>query len=285
MNTNVSSSLIHFTNKFEYLQGIIKNGFRFSYCKEEYPKALVFNMKNYGKSHFVPHNYHFDKSGSQYDAVLIPMVSFCDIPLTRSGMHMQKYGFYGVGIDRELARSIYPQLMPVQYMSSERFRLALNEISMIFAESKNINKQITDSLKLMIGTTKVYSTLRKKENVLCYEEREWRVIHSDDEETYWGWGLKDKRTKEAYNNRLHSNSDLAYLSFIVVEDSEGAKIVEENINKLITHILVQSEEEIPIIAEFIMDQNNTIFGYALSKDCRLLLISKLNSFERLSKDY
>ena len=283
MNPNVSSSLIHFTDRLEYLKGIIKNGFRFSYCKEEYPKALVNNIKNKGKAKFIPNN--ICSNEDVCNNVLIPMVSFCDIPLTRSNIHAQKYGYYGLGIDRELARDIYPQLMPVQYMSSERFRLALNEFSVIFTESKNINKQITDSVKLMIGTTKVYSILRKKKDVLCYEEREWRVIHSDNGMTKWGWGLKDRRTKKAYNNRLHSNSDLAYLSVIVVEDSESAKIVEENFNNLITHILVQNEAEIPVIAEFIMDENNTILGYALSKKCRLLLISKLNSFERLSKDY
>lgn len=283
MNPNVSSSLIHFTEKLESLKGIIKDGFRFSYCKEEYPVALVNNIKNQRETNFIPTNYCPNKKVC--NTVLIPMVSFCDIPLTRSNIHAQKYGYYGVGIDRELARNIYPQLMPVQYMSSERFRLALNEISVFFTGSKNTNSQMTDSVKLIIGTTKVYSTLRKKTKVLCYEEREWRVIHSDNGMSKWGWGLKDKRTKNAYNNRLHSNSDLAYLSFIVVEDSEGTKIVEENINKLITHILVQKETEIPVIAEFIMNENNTIFGYALSKKSRLLLISKLNSFERLSKDY
>ncbi|MBR5824827.1 MAG: hypothetical protein IKY67_11890 [Paludibacteraceae bacterium] len=283
MNPNTSSSLIHFTDRLEYLKGIIKNGFRFSYCKEEYPKALVNNIKNKGNDRFIPNN--FCSNEDVCNSVLIPMVSFCDIPLTRSKIHAQKYGYYGVGIDREFARNIYSQLMPVQYMSSERFQLALNEISIIFTESKNINRQITDSIKLMIGTAKVYSTLRKKKNVLCYEEREWRVIHSDNGMTKWGWGLKDKRTKRAYNDRLHSNSDLAYLSFIVVEDSKGTKIVERYINKLITHIFVKKEDEIPIISEFIMNENNTIFGYALSKECRLLLISKLNSFERLTKDY
>ena len=282
MNPNVSSSLIHFTDRLEYLKGILKDGFRFSYCREEYPKALVNNIKNQEKKDFIPTNCCLNENIC--NTVLIPMVSFCDIPLTRSNVHAQKYGYYGVGIDRELARDIYPQLMPVQYMSSERFRLALNDISVIFAESENINRQINDSVKLIIGTTKVYSTLRKERDVLCYEEREWRVIHSDNGITEWGWGIED-RWKKAYNDRLHSNPDLSYLSFIVVEDSEGARIVEENINKLITHILVQNETEIPEIAEFIMDENNSIFGYALPKKCRLQLISKLNSFERLSKDY
>ena len=45
MNPNVSSSLMHFTNKLESLKGIIKNGFRFSYCKEEYNNELINNIK------------------------------------------------------------------------------------------------------------------------------------------------------------------------------------------------------------------------------------------------
>ena len=283
MNPSSSSSLIHFTKKIENLKGIIKNGFRYSYCKEEYPNALANNIKNQGKTNFTPTN--FCSNNNEYNTVLIPMVSFCDIPLTRSDIHAQKYGYYGVGINRELARDLYPQLMPVQYMSSNRFQLALSEFSILFTNTKNINKQIFNSINLIIGTTKVYSTIHKKKNVLCYEEREWRVIHNDEAATKWIWGVKDKRTKKAYNKKLHSNSDLAYLSFIVVEDSKDIRIVEEYINKLITHIFVQNEDDIPIIAEFIMDKKNTIFGYTLSKKCRLLLISKLNSFERLSKDY
>lgn len=49
MNPNVSSSLIHFTDRLEYLKGILKDGFRFSYCREEYPKALVNNIINIRK--------------------------------------------------------------------------------------------------------------------------------------------------------------------------------------------------------------------------------------------
>ncbi len=52
MNPNVSSSLIHFTDRLEYLKGILKDGFRFSYCREEYPKALVNNIKNQEKKRF-----------------------------------------------------------------------------------------------------------------------------------------------------------------------------------------------------------------------------------------
>lgn len=283
MNNIVSSSLIHFTETLEYLQGIIKNGFRYSYCKEVYPIALVNNIINKDKSNFEPHNILAPTGVS--GTVLIPMVSFCDIPLTRSKVHADKYGYYGVGIDRELARDIYPNLMPVQYVSSARYSIALSELSMLYSKSIDTNRQIENSIKLIIGNTKEYSTIYRGKDVLCYEEREWRVIHNDDNETPWGWGMKDKRTKKKYNERLHSNSDLSYLSFIVIEDEISQKIVDENIDKLITHIIVKNENEIQEIAKFILNENNMFFGYNLSLNSRLSLVSKINSFERISKDY
>ena len=283
MNNIVSSSLIHFTEKIEYLQGIIENGFRYSYCNEVYPVALVNNIINKGNSDFEPHN--ILAPTEIHGNVLILMVSFCDIPLTRSEVHAKKYGFYGVGIDRELARTIYSNLMPVQYISSRRYSIALNELSVLFVESNGDNDQITNSIKLIIGNTKGYTTIYKGKEVLCYEEREWRVIHSDDELTPWGWGVNDEQSKNEYNERLHSNSDLSYLSFINVDDNVSKKIVDDYLDKLITHIIVKNDNEIPIMAKYIMGENNKFFGYNISHDCRLSLVSRINSFERISKDY
>lgn len=283
MNNIVSSSLIHFTEKIEYLQGIIENGFRYSYCNEVYPVALVNNIINKGNSDFEPHN--ILAPTEMHGNVLIPMVSFCDIPLTRSEVHAKKYGFYGVGIDRELARTIYSNLMPVQYISSRRYSIALNELSVLFVESNGDNDQITNSIKLIIGNTKGYTTMYKGQEVLCYEEREWRVIYNDDEHTPWGWGVNDEQSKNEYNERLHSNSDLSYLSFINVDDNVSKKIVDDYLDKLITHIIVKNDNEIPIMAKYIIGENNKFFGYNISHDCRLSLVSRINSFERISKDY
>ena len=205
MNPIVSSSLIHFTKRFDSLKSILRNGIRYSYCSEEYPSALAYNIKNIDTKGFQYNNIYSNKS--EFKRVLIPMVSFCDIPLTRSHIHTKKYGFYGIGIDRDFARSIYKNLMPVQYMSSDRFQTAISELSIILAKHKDLDKQIIDSIKLIIGTTKTYNVKREKQNILCYEEREWRLIYSDDKETPWGWGISDKKTKDEYNSKLHTNKD------------------------------------------------------------------------------
>lgn len=285
MNPNVSSSLIHFTNDINSLKGILTNGFRYSYCKEKYPSAMVNNIVNKDNVGFKPNNFCSNKDHCN---VLIPMVSFCDIPLTRSEVHAKKYGYYGVGIDREFARKIYEDLMPVQYMSSKRYELALSELSMIFADSKNLSQQIINSIKLIIGTTKSYSIVRNKKKTLCYEEREWRIFHSDDENAPWGWEISNdnvKSMKDAYDQKLQTNSSLLFLAFIYDVDSTCERTVNEYLDKLITHIIVKKEMQIPVIAKFILNEKNTIFGYKLSKNCRLLLVSKLISFERLTKDF
>lgn len=286
MNPNVSSSLIHYTKKISNLKNILKNGFRYSYCKEEYSKALINNIINRGSKGFVPNIVCSNEKIS--NIVLIPMISFCDIPLLRAKIHTTKYGEYAIGIDRDFAREIYPSLTPVQYRSAERHTLALKELSMMYANSPNLSKQVIDSLKLIIGTTKPFTIKHKNKDVVCYEEREWRVIHSDNNTTTWGWNINIddvKKEKELYNQRLHSDSELSYLSFIVAKTPEEMFYVEQYLPKLITHILVKKDEEIPKIAEFILNEKNTIFGYNLSKESRLMLISKLNSFERISKDY
>ncbi len=286
MNPSANSSLLHYTKTITSLKKILKNGFRYSYCKEEYPKALINNIINKGDKVFVPNIICSNEKIN--NAVLIPMVSFCDIPLLRSKIHSSNYGKFAIGIDKNLAREIYPSLMPVQYRSAERHTLALIELSMIYANSPNLSKQVMDSLKLIIGTTKPFTIKYKNKDVVCYEEREWRVIHSDNDTTKWGWNINIddvKKEKKLYNKRLHSNSELSYLSFIVAKTPEEMFYVEQYLPKLITHIIVKKDEDIPIIAEFILNEKNTIFGYNLSKESRLMLISKLNSFERISKDY
>ena len=74
MNPSANSSLIHYTKTITSLKKILKNGFRYSYCKEEYPKALINNIINRGSKEFVPNIVCSNENIS--NIVLIPMVSF-----------------------------------------------------------------------------------------------------------------------------------------------------------------------------------------------------------------
>lgn len=82
------SSLFHFTDDFFSLEGILFNKFYPSYCKE-----LIYY-----------------KERTEY--VVVPMISFCDIPL--SSIKNLKYGEYGIGLSKEWA--IAKRLNPVLYI-------------------------------------------------------------------------------------------------------------------------------------------------------------------------
>lgn len=86
---NISSkSLFHFTPKFEYLQGIIENGFQFRECREALP---LFGYKNC----------IFDQLGVVQHIHLPLIVCFCDLPLGSSNEHRKQYGKYAIAMSKE----------------------------------------------------------------------------------------------------------------------------------------------------------------------------------------
>lgn len=283
MNSIVSSSLLHFTNRFSSLKGIISKGFRYSYCKEEFPKAVVNNVLHKDEDGFSPNNFYANDAIT--GDVLIPMVSFCDVPLTRAGIHASSYGKYIIGIDKQMARNVYSTLMPVLYMSAERFRVALSELSMLkCSELARTNPQVDDSINMILSSSKQYEITRKGKLVTCYNEHEWRVVLPDRGETKWCWKLESNESKEDYNKKLHSIDD-AYLSFVMDDCNEAREIIERYLPKLITHIIVKKEAKVEELVDYIMNESNRIFGYNVSSDLRKRLISRINSFERLATDY
>lgn len=72
-----ASSLFHFTKKKDFLYGILDETFRLSYCREDF---LI--------------------GGERY-SIRVPMVSFCDIPLSEIKNHIDSYGPYGLGLSKE----------------------------------------------------------------------------------------------------------------------------------------------------------------------------------------
>ena len=65
MKNTHTPTLFHFTNTGDNIISILKNGLKYSYCKEELNNEYILG---------------------------IPMISFCDIPISRSYEHESKYG-------------------------------------------------------------------------------------------------------------------------------------------------------------------------------------------------
>lgn len=94
-----TSSLFHFTKEPGVLLKILETGVIPNYCLED---LSYFNRKlNVG----------------------VPMISFCDIPLTRTSMFKARYGEYAIGLSKEWA--LKKQINPILYVNDERILVSL----------------------------------------------------------------------------------------------------------------------------------------------------------------
>lgn len=155
-----SNSIMHFTDSADSLKGILKEGFKVNYCLEnvETPNGAL----------------HYS----------IPMVSFCDIPLSEMKEHISKYGGYGIGLKREWAQS--NGLNPVLYIDDKSTLGAGFHTSFysVFG-SKKISEltEIDDNFVNVIRYMKNYegSLIRGKISNASYrfaDEKEWRYVPS-----------------------------------------------------------------------------------------------------------
>ena len=311
-----SSTLFHFTRRFADLKRIVQKGLRFSYCFESLPKEIILN-------HIIPASMNFSKDikirdDSKEYGVAIPMVCFCDIPLLRIKEHKLKYGSYAIGFDKDFLSDIYnPILNPVWYMDSNNVSDSVLHFSKMSEEANNeiwklivkyynnptfqaefekngdnaiINNKLlfeqhrslidnTFYTKTLLGYCKPYGYKNSKNKYICnYDEREWRAIIHDgiNERTNWVWDVyKDdfESNKNMWNEEIETCED----AFITIP--EGFQY------HAITHIIVKTDNEIRALIKLIMNSKFLFRENNISDEERLILVSKLTSFERIEKDY
>lgn len=278
------TSLFHFTEELKTLKLILRNGLRFSFCIETYPGTLS------------P-----AKNGDVFDAmerlcfnkvkVAIPMICFCDIPLSRIWDHLPKFGHYGIGLNKQKMCCDYNfkgilELNPLMYIYSDSPTSPLNDLCSAISEQTNDKDK--ESLKRILGFCKPYDNRHiypsHDEKYRCfYDEREWRLLYPDKQDSIIGWLYSYKnsdieKAKDKHNEELHQ-SDFAYMHL-------WGKTKSQFPYDFINHIIVNQENEIPEIAEFILDETNPIFGLSkVTRGDRATICSKVTSLERIKNDY
>ena len=151
-------SLFHFTPHFANLLGILENTFYPRYCYEE------FNL--------------IDNDAQSFIEDAIPMVCFCDIPLSQLMSHIQTYGRYGLGMSKEWG--IREGLNPVIYFNknshlAERISVITNSLIWRNDSTAKAFKETMLYMKPYKGT--LHRGGRSfKENVRFYDEHEWRYM-------------------------------------------------------------------------------------------------------------
>lgn len=307
MNNPNASSLFHFTNSFDVLKAIVREGLMFAYSYEE-------------------HNF-FDlpeEDFPSFKGIAIPMICFCNTPLSRVENHARVYGKYFVAIDKEflmkmcgpilnaviyynsnnLARSIFCLNKTKSYIldtfirslnginqsdkekitdilsRDESIEKRMNKLSSDFRERINSICKFNFAADFILGLSKpIFGKNKLGEDVYLDEEREWRAFWMNDciENLKWKYyNCKDEFSEEKDSLKsLISNSSDSHLTLPSIEWAN-----------MITSICVEKEAQIPELVDFILS-SRTFFGcednYKVP-NIKHYIISRITSFERLSKD-
>lgn len=270
-----SSSIFHYTRSEKGLLGILKEGFKMTYCLER-----------------------FRLYKDEWQAA-IPMVTFCDIPISQAYNHMKKYGKYGIGLSKEWASRM--QISPVYYTHPNSISMSKIE-PLIHSVLENPKWQTRFSMRKTSATKYHIKDIYKGDkkikteamlglfsyfknhtgqlyrndklidsNYIFYDEREWRYVPYFEE---------------------FEHSSLRYeplLSYSEYQNWRGIKKVKDFIPKLnipftgndIEYIIIKEDSNLSNFINKLKTLNNLY-----SNDSELnILYSKIISYERLLRDF
>lgn len=319
MNNPNASSCLHFTKTMATLKKILKNGLRYSFAFEELPNSIISNFNN-----------DFDLDDISYVSteiangdslgMVIPMVSFCDIPLTRASSHANNYGKYIIGIDKNFLVKCYSHFFnpviyvncinvqqAVSFFSSERIRTMDRIMEYFPGHFKEIDSTI---LKDNLSSKEILSALPELlRNELLQRANEcfysfvlasfYKPIYGKDSK-----GIERNFYEEREWRMVFPSLDKTPLEWVkactrtefmklrnqlnmCVSTYEDAYItIPTNCWDAISHIVVRYEYQRDSLIKFIMNSNK-LFGVKVDKNDKLKLkiISKISSFEKTVNDY
>jgi hypothetical protein len=222
MGSLSSSTLFHFTPKAEFLISILTNEFQPRYCLEKF---------------------HL---GRKKIEIGIPMVCFCDIPLSSIKNHVETYGSYGIGMTKEWIQR--NNLNPVMYLEKDS-KLSNNLFNILIELQKDELHQYADwkvvrkSYVEVIRYIKPYqgdflrgSALIKA--VKFYDEREWRYTPEWTNDTP-AWITKNEFENPislALKNEQLKSQKLSFepkdIKYIIVKDESEIYAMIDSLKKI-----------------------------------------------------
>lgn len=154
-----SNSFFHRIKNYNVIELILEQGFKAFYCKEE-----IFLGKNRNSAY-----------------IGIPMVSFCDIPL--SNVRNNHYGKCGIAMSRKWGRR--RKLEPVLYYPND---IKCQSTKMIIKAANSFfkNRQNYDLYRIL-GYSKPITKPTKVSGISSdnYVEREWRKVYANPAPLKW----------------------------------------------------------------------------------------------------
>lgn len=235
-----SNAFFHYTTK-EGLLGILKEGFKASYCKEQF-KDNAGNLQYIG----------------------IPMISFCDIPLSLISQILYGEGKYAIGMKRTWG--IRKGLTPVLYYSNKENSMITKSISdscSKFYTNEINNKTLKYKILGISKPMRKYKVDKPNQERDNYREREWRKVFYNkkwlDETALNEW--RGKGGKPFLNDKLiFKPTDIEFI--ITENDSTASELIEQ-----------------------ILDSNFTICGSCVKSQERYELISKIITKQKIEENF
>lgn len=269
MSNYKSSSLFHYTRRLNVIKSILIKGFRPCYCIEEYSYRDLGNNE------------------TQY-VLGIPMVCFCDIPLSCVREHQKKYGKYAIALSKEWA--IKNGLNPILYIYNKSLVEGMDQLrtNNISPSNKNIINIIHSQNKgvashKLFGITKIAQRKDNKGNIIDYSyENEWRYILNPKnvssfldgawESNEWLYGGEAELLKDENRINRRNYKELLKDCYLTFDFSD------------IQHIIVPDERAI-IKCINLLKKLKTICGKYITEEDRAILYSKITNVERIRTDF
>ncbi len=288
MNNSHTNTFFHYTNSLDTVISILENVFRFSYAKEEFHHGRI---------------------------VGIPMISFCDIPITLSGEHKGKYGEFAIGIAKSNLIADYP-ITPVTYILNDRMdNLAFKLHSKYICNESFLDSSMDDLAKSGAAPLSVklngnnYTGYGMKFNEVGRNIFKTFIdnlsLNQEANSLLGSMKLyKFKRNGEEQINYDECEWRLVYPENAKINDSKCKWIWEKydvwktsredkflsgapTLNPIISdinYLIVPTEKDIfPLITK--ISKLGKVFGEDLSDESRSILYSKILSFEKIEKDF
>lgn len=254
--------LMHHTKSLETLKSILSNGLKMCYSNENFTK-----------------DFH----------VAIPMICFCDMPLSNISDHVEVYGHYAIGFNkRNLIKQYYQILNPVNYIiSAQQFKIVeqlRDAAKKMTATSGGDLGPFPFSYKdacYLLGYMKPFSNnanFSTRDYYEYYKECEWRLLLPENS------GLKTGEHINWFWNQDEFNEwNMAY--------KESGRLMESNLPIMefdandIEIILLKDKRDIPVIINFITEMTFLGGHDDIDDYQRSLLLTKIRCLEEMEDNY
>lgn len=210
-----TKTLFHFTKSLDVMLKILREGFWPQYSLEDISWM----------------------NGHHLTRLAWPMVSFCDIPISRLGEHTNIYGDYGIGLCRKRLKST--GLNPILYISPDStLKNLLGEL--VLGIPKTSDMRVMSSGMYLCAYCKPLIGDSETNFRDFYSECEWRFIpwiDASDKNNEYGFFLKE----EEFNNestREKANRERRNAMLTIVPDDVRYLLVKnrEDAHKLVSFI-------------------------------------------------